>query len=71
MTASCEKYDRLDNSKTIYITHEKLIHDHFSRGWAYIQGESTHQFITPDGRWKDIYTKEGKWLRREPLYKAA
>lgn len=53
------------------ITHENLIHEHLSKGWAYIQDDDRHHFITPDGRWKDIYTKEGKWVKREQIYQAA
>jgi len=60
-----------DTQLAVYISHENLIHEHFSRGWAYIQLESSHEFITPDGKHKDIYTKSGKWLKREPIYKVA
>lgn len=59
------------SKKTTLINHEDLIHTHFSKGWAYIQGEKSHQFITPDGRWRDIYTKECKWIKREPIYRVA
>lgn len=66
------KYTMLiSEKKDKYTSCENLIHEHFCRGWAYVQSDVFHEFITPDGRWRDFYSMEGKWLKREQVYKAA